>query len=122
MPSSIQITFHHARHSDSLDAFARRLASGLVRKHRQIIRCHVIIDREARGHSQAGPCTVKVVVNVPGHTIVARGKPASTESYADPHAAISHAFESAARQLTSGMRRRKRRRRHRQERAFAIHA
>jgi len=122
MPSSIQITFHHIQHSESLDAFARRLASGLVRKYRQVVRCHVIIGREARGHSQAGPCTVKIVVTVPGQTLVSRGRNASGESFADPYSAISHAFESAARQLASGSRRRKRRRRNRPDRAMASYA
>jgi len=92
MKDNVQITFRRMPHDEEVAELARCEASRLMREHEQITWIHVNVVRQRDGYE------VKVIVLVPGHTLVERHYPDLNGSL-DPLASVARAFESASEML-----------------------
>jgi hypothetical protein len=89
MNDRVQITFRRMPHDEDVADLVRCEAARLMREHDQITWIHVNVTRQREGYE------VKVIVLVPGHTLVERHYPDLNGSI-DPLASVARAFESAA--------------------------
>ncbi len=89
MKNNVQITFRKMPHDEEVAALARQEAASLMRQHERITWIHVLVTRQRGGYE------VKIIVLVPGHTLVERHYPDLNASL-DPLASVARAFESAS--------------------------
>lgn len=92
MKDRVQITFRKMPHDEDVASLARSEAGRLMREHGQITWIHVNVARQREGYE------VKVIVLVPGHTLVERHYP-DLDGSLDPLACVARAFESASEML-----------------------
>jgi hypothetical protein len=89
MSSSMQITFRKMPRDEDVASLARSEAENLMRHHDEITWIHTIVTRQHPGYE------VKVIVQVPGYTLVERHY-ADDEGAQDPLSSVARAFESTS--------------------------
>jgi hypothetical protein len=71
MMMPVQMTFRHVPLMDDTYALIRDLSAQLGRTRKDLTRCHVVVDRARRRRGGGGPFRVRVLMSVPGRTLVA---------------------------------------------------
>lgn len=94
MQIPLEITAHHFRLTDALDAMIRERAEALEKFYPRLIRCHVTIEGPSNHHRTGGPYDVKIDLSVPGKELVV-----TRQTGEDIPIVLRDAFDAARRQL-----------------------
>ena len=94
MQIPLEISAHHFRMYDALEAIIRERAEGLEKYYPRLIRCHVTIEGPGGHHRTGGPYDVKIDLSVPGKEIVV-----TRQTGEDVAIVVRDAFDAARRQL-----------------------
>lgn len=92
------ITFRGMDRSEALEGLIRDKAVKLAALHDKIDRFTVLIEEPHRKHSRGNHFHVRVTIHIPGDEIVA-ARDTPTGENEDAFFAVTHAFETARRQL-----------------------
>lgn len=90
MRNNTQITFRNMPHDGRVASLAVSEARSLMRRHRRVTWVHVVVAHQRIGYE------VKIIVQLPGCTLVERHYPEGDDGSHDPLASVARAFESAA--------------------------
>lgn len=95
------VIFRHAPRSDSVASFARKSAAKLSHFCDRIIHCRVVIDNPHHHHMKGSGYRVQISLSVPGRVIINEHDPSTISTSENLYSALSDAFESVQRQLTT---------------------
>ncbi len=93
MKIPVQINFLGINRSEALEKLINKEVESLHRFDADLISCRVAIESEGRHQTQGRACSVRVILNTPGHEFVMNTK------NEDARAAVRAAFDSLARQV-----------------------
>ena len=105
MTKSLQITWHHIKQSDAIEAAIRKRAEKLNTYFDNVLGCHVVLDTPHAHQHKGRRYQVRIDLSVPGAEIVVNRDPAKDGAHEDIYVAIRDAFDAAKRQLQDYARR-----------------
>ena len=107
MQVPLEITFHQVEPAEEIDAYVRKRAEKLERRHPRIIRCRVAIEEPHRRHKNGNRFDVHLEVSVPGKVLAVDREPGDVTDHLDLYQTLRDAFEAMERQLESEVRSRR---------------
>ncbi len=103
----LQVTFRHMEPSPAMEARIRELASRLEHFGKDIMRCHVIIERPDHHKRQGNLYDVKIDMTLPDQEIAIRRSGPADHAHEDAYVALRDAFRAARRKLEDYERKRR---------------
>jgi hypothetical protein len=95
----IDIVFRGMDPSESIEAQVHEWAEKLAATYPHIVRAQVALDLPHRHHVHGRRFHVRILLSVPGRTLVITGDPGEGPAHEDAHVALRDAFRVARRQL-----------------------
>ena len=105
MAFPVEITFRGMERSDAAERDVAAWADKLAEAFDRIIRCDVVVEAPHHHHRQGRQHHVRIVLSVPGDTIVISHEGPHDRAHEDLHVAIRDAFHAARRRLEDWVRR-----------------
>ena len=100
----LQVTLRGVDRSEAIETQIRRRADKLLRFHRDIAHCRVVVDAPHKHHHKGNVYQVRIDVAVAGREIVSAPN-AAAHTHADLYVALRDAFAATERRLKEDNRR-----------------
>lgn len=99
MEFPVTVTFRNTRRSPAAESLVTEQADRISKYNQRITNCEVLIDVPHHHHHKGNEFYVRVLLNIPGHKVIATSHNARNGDHTDLHIAIRDSFDLAARQL-----------------------
>lgn len=107
MPFPLKIDFQNMDPSEYVTARVNSRVAKLAQVFNRVMGCRVTVQAPHRHHHKGNTYRIRIVVNLPGGTVVAGRDSGNDLAHADVYVAIRDAFDALERQLSSAVRRRR---------------
>lgn len=103
-----QITFRGIQSSDWIRERIQEQADKLVRFHRGIMKCRVVVHAPHHHHHKGQLYHLTINIEIPGYDVAVNREAAENHAHEDINVAINDAFAAATRRLEDTLRKRRR--------------